>query len=91
MKAAIHPQYNNQAQVICVCGNKFTVGSTKDVIHIELCNKCHPFYTGERIDKFNKKQEKAKVYQATVTKKKEDNKKREDGPKSLREMLMALK
>lgn len=99
MKASIHPQYNHQAQVICVCGNKFTVGSTKDVIHIELCNKCHPFYTGEqrfvdtasRIDKFTKKQEKAKVYQATVTKKKEDTKKKDESPKTLREMLMALK
>ena len=99
MKANIHPQYNHQAQVICVCGNKFTVGSTKDVIHIELCNKCHPFYTGEqrfvdtasRIDKFTKKQEKAKIYQATVTKKKEDIKKKEEGPKSLREMLLSLK
>jgi large subunit ribosomal protein L31 len=99
MKASIHPQYNHQAQVICVCGNKFTVGSTKDVIHIELCNKCHPFYTGEqrfvdtasRIDKFTKKQEKAKIYQATVTKKKEDIKKKDEGPKTLREMLMSLK
>ncbi len=99
MKSDIHPQYNHQAQVICVCGNKFTVGSTKDVIHIELCNKCHPFYTGEqrfvdtasRIEKFTKKQEKAKVYQATVTKKKEDIKKKDEGPKSLREMLLSLK
>ena len=99
MKANIHPQYNSTAQVICVCGNKFTVGSTKEVIHIELCNKCHPFYTGEqrfvdtasRIDKFTKKHEKAKIYQATVTKKKEEIKKKEERPKSLREMLLTLK
>ena len=73
--------------------------STEEVIHIELCNKCHPFYTGEqrfvdtasRIDKFTKKQEKAKIYQATVTKKKEEIKKKEEGPKSLREMLLTLK
>jgi large subunit ribosomal protein L31 len=67
MKASVHPKYNDAAQVICVCGNKFTVGSTQDVIHIELCNKCHPFYTGNekimdvagRVDRFNKRRAKA--------------------------------
>ncbi len=99
MKSAIHPQYFDQAQVICVCGNRFTVGSTKDVIHIELCNKCHPFYTGEqkfvdsasRIQKFQQKQQTAEKIKATVTKKTEEKKKSQDAPKSLRDMLMALK
>jgi large subunit ribosomal protein L31 len=45
MKADIHPQYH-QAQARCVCGNEFTVGSTVDSIRVEVCNKCHPFYTG---------------------------------------------
>lgn len=45
MKADIHPQYH-QAQARCVCGNEFTVGSTVDSIRVEICNKCHPFYTG---------------------------------------------
>ncbi|CAN5123428.1 50S ribosomal protein L31 [soil metagenome] len=45
MKAEIHPQFQ-QAQVHCVCGNEFTVGSTVDKIRVEVCNKCHPFYTG---------------------------------------------
>ena len=45
MKAEIHPQFH-QAQVHCVCGNEFTVGSTTDKIRVEVCNKCHPFFTG---------------------------------------------
>jgi large subunit ribosomal protein L31 len=96
MKAQIHPQYFD-AQVVCACGNKFTVGSTKEVIHIELCSKCHPFYTGEqrfvdsasRIQKFQDKQKKAQQY--VVKKSKKDEKKQDTGPKTLREMLMAIK
>jgi large subunit ribosomal protein L31 len=45
MKADIHPTFH-QAQVHCVCGNEFTVGSTTDSIRVEVCNKCHPFFTG---------------------------------------------
>ncbi len=45
MKAQIHPQFH-QAQVHCVCGNAFTVGSTTESIRVEVCNKCHPFFTG---------------------------------------------
>ncbi|HEX2843988.1 MAG TPA: 50S ribosomal protein L31 [Candidatus Limnocylindria bacterium] len=45
MKADIHPQYH-QAQAHCVCGNEFTVGSTTESIRVEVCNKCHPFFTG---------------------------------------------
>jgi len=47
MKDKIHPKYV-EAKVICSCGNTFTVGSTKPVLKIELCSKCHPFFTGER-------------------------------------------
>lgn len=98
MKANIHPQYFENAQVICACGNKFTVGSTQEIIHIELCNKCHPFYTGEqrfvdsasRIQKFQKKMETAKKYQEIKVKKKEEIKKQQEGPKTLREMLAGL-
>ncbi len=35
-------------EVICACGNKFSVRSTKKEIHVEICNKCHPFYTGKK-------------------------------------------
>jgi len=45
MKAEIHPQFH-QAQVHCVCSNAFTVGSTASSIKVEVCNKCHPFFTG---------------------------------------------
>lgn len=45
MKAEIHPTYH-QAQVHCVCGNTFTVGSTVEQIRVEVCSNCHPFYTG---------------------------------------------
>ena len=99
MKQAIHPQYFEQAHVICVCGNTFTTGSTQEVIHVELCAKCHPFYTGEqrfvdtanRIDKFQKKQKVAADYQAVVKIKKEEKKRSSDGPKTLREMLLDVK
>ncbi len=45
MKTEVHPQFH-QANVHCVCGNAFTVGSTAESIRVEVCNKCHPFYTG---------------------------------------------
>lgn len=48
MKAEIHPPYYPKAKVKCACGNTFTVGSTKPEIHIEICSKCHPFYTGKK-------------------------------------------
>lgn len=46
MKKDIHPQYFPNASVVCACGNKFTVGSTKESISVEICSACHPFYTG---------------------------------------------
>ena len=62
MKEGIHPTYH-QATVTCNCGNTFVTGSTKEDIQVEICSKCHPFYTGQqkaaqargRVDKFNKK------------------------------------
>jgi large subunit ribosomal protein L31 len=48
MKDKIHPKYYPEAKVICSCGNTFTVGSTKPVLKIEVCSKCHPFFTGEQ-------------------------------------------
>lgn len=99
MKSQVHPQYFQQANVICACGNRFTTGSTVELIHVELCNKCHPFYSGEqrfidtasRIQKFQKKQDVSKEYMSKKTKKKEEEKKKQEAPKTLREMLMAVK
>ena len=62
MRNEIQPKYY-QATVTSNCGNTFVTGSTKPEIHVEVCSKCHPFYTGQqrassakgRIDKFNKK------------------------------------
>ncbi len=63
MKAEIHPTYYTDAKVTCACGNVFTVGSTMQELHVELCSKCHPFYTGKqklvdtarRVEKFAEK------------------------------------
>ena len=96
MKQAIHPQFYPNATVICQCGNTFTTGSTQEVIRVELCSKCHPFYTGEqrfvdsksKIQRFQQKQQAAAQY---VAKKKEKQSSKPEGPKTLREMLEALK
>ena len=47
MKADIHPQYDT-ATVRCSCGNTFTTRSTLCDLHVELCNECHPFFTGRQ-------------------------------------------
>jgi large subunit ribosomal protein L31 len=47
MKADIHPTYG-EAAVHCSCGNTFTTRSTKSDLHVELCNECHPFFTGKQ-------------------------------------------
>ena len=47
MKKDIHPKYYPNARVQCACGNAFTMGSTKEFIEVEICSKCHPFYTGK--------------------------------------------
>ncbi len=47
MKTGIHPKYYPNAKVICACGNTWTTGSTQEVIHTEICSKCHPFFTGD--------------------------------------------
>ena len=98
MKQAIHPEYFDQAQVICVCGNRFTTGSTREVIHVELCYNCHPFYTGEqkfidtasRIQKFQTRSENAKKYQVVKKEKKDQETKKAESPKTLREMLSQI-
>ena len=48
MKKDIHPKYYPDAQVVCACGSTFTTGSTQKIIKVELCSRCHPFFTGER-------------------------------------------
>jgi len=48
MKPDIHPKYYPEATVICSCGQTYTTGSTKPELRVEICNQCHPFYTGEQ-------------------------------------------
>ena len=62
MKEGIHPNYQ-QTTIRCACGAVYHTGSTKQDITVEICAKCHPFYTGKqklvdtrgRVDKFNKR------------------------------------
>jgi len=63
MKKNIHPTYHSKAKITCACGNEFSVGSTLKEIKVELCDLCHPFYTGKqklvdtarRVEKFQEK------------------------------------
>lgn len=63
MKDKIHPKYNEEAKISCLCGNTFTAGSTKAEIRVEVCSRCHPFFTGEqrivdsmgRVERFKKR------------------------------------
>ncbi len=65
MKNGIHPDYTDTG-IRCACGNEIEVGSTKSNIRVEICSKCHPFFTGKqklidtagRIERFRKKYEK---------------------------------
>jgi large subunit ribosomal protein L31 len=47
MKPDIHPDYI-EATVKCSCGNTYVTHSTKPDLHVELCNECHPFFTGKQ-------------------------------------------
>jgi len=47
MKAGIHPDYH-EVEVRCACGNTFKTRSTKENLRLEICNNCHPFYTGRQ-------------------------------------------
>jgi len=48
VKDKIHPKYYTDAKVICACGNTFITGSTQKILKVEVCSKCHPFFSGER-------------------------------------------
>jgi large subunit ribosomal protein L31 len=62
MREGIHPKYG-EAVVKCACGETFVTGSTKKELRVEICSKCHPFFTGKqkfidtggRVEKFKKK------------------------------------
>tara|TARA_B100000686_G_C16235036_1_gene686781 strand:- start:184 stop:390 length:207 start_codon:yes stop_codon:yes gene_type:complete len=48
LKSEIHPKYFPNAVITCSCGEKWTLGSTKSELSVELCSKCHPYFTGEQ-------------------------------------------
>jgi large subunit ribosomal protein L31 len=54
MKTDIHPDYR-QATVKCTCGNEFVTRSTAGDLHVEICSNCHPFDTGGRVERFQRK------------------------------------
>ena len=62
MKPKIHPKYE-AARVVCACGNTFETRSTKPLLKVDVCSKCHPFFTGEqrivdtegRVERFKKR------------------------------------
>jgi large subunit ribosomal protein L31 len=84
MKKETHPKYNAKATAKCACGNTLTVGSTRESLSIDICSKCHPFYTGSqqlidtrgRVERFKarqskvapKKEPKARVKKTAVKK-----------------------
>jgi large subunit ribosomal protein L31 len=67
MKEGIHPKYGKSV-VRCACGETFETGATKEAISVDVCSKCHPFYTGRqklvdtggRVDKFRRRLERQK-------------------------------
>jgi len=79
MKKDIHPTYFTDSKVTCACGAKFSVGSVKEKIEVEICGACHPFYTGGskvidsagRVERFKSRQSKI----STKTPKKKASKK----------------
>ncbi|OGY68302.1 MAG: 50S ribosomal protein L31 [Candidatus Harrisonbacteria bacterium RIFCSPLOWO2_02_FULL_45_10c] len=76
MKQDIHPTYYAKAKVRCACGATFEVGSTKPELHVEICSRCHPFFTGKeklidtagRVERFKARREKAAVAPKAVKK-----------------------
>ncbi len=91
MKQNIHPNYESMT-ITCACGNSFVVGGTRQTLRVDVCNKCHPFFTGTqkfidalgRVDKFVAKRAAAVGY---VKKNKKNIDSENSTPKTLKEML----
>lgn len=82
MKTNIHPNWHHDCVVTCSCGSSFAIGSTEETLQVDICNACHPFFTGEmkfvdrqgRVDRFKQKMQKAQ----NITQKKKKNKSAQD-------------
>jgi len=98
-REGIHPTYYKEAKVTCACGNTFTVGSTQPELRVEICHKCHPFFTGQeklvdtegRVERFEKKRKAAEVRTKKTEEKKKakevKEKEQETRPRNLKELL----
>jgi large subunit ribosomal protein L31 len=99
MKQGIHPKWFDDCVVTCSCGNTFKTGSINETLQIDICDKCHPFFTGEvrfvdrqgRVDRFLTKMKTAEAHQAAATvknsKKQKPADQTEEEQKSYRDLL----
>lgn len=100
MKANIHPNWFSEARVTCACGNSFITGSTQELIRVEICSKCHPFFTGTQklvdtlgqVERFQKKSKasegkKAQKMQILEYRKQKVTEEKKEKP-SLKDLLM---
>ncbi len=63
MKTDIHPKFYTDAKIQCACGAQFQIPGTREILEVEICSQCHPFYTGNekildtagRVDRFKKR------------------------------------
>jgi large subunit ribosomal protein L31 len=98
MKPKIHPTYYTDCQVVCAsCGSKWLTGSTRKSIHVEVCSKCHPFFSGEQarmldvegqVDRFYKKLQVRAEYVETQKAKEEAKK---APPKPVTELELGIR
>lgn len=95
MKPNLHPQWYDDTQVTCACGNTFVTGSTQQQIHVDICSACHPIFTGEakyidtmgRVERFEKMRQSATQAQASQKQAKKKLIEVEDQPLTLKEMI----
>ena len=94
MKQGIHPNYQT-ATVTCACGNSWETRSTRPNLRVDLCNQCHPFYTGEQrivdtagqVDRFMRRLQTSQSQQAAAARRREEqNKPAPKKPSLLREI-----
>ncbi|MBI2415594.1 MAG: 50S ribosomal protein L31 [Candidatus Kerfeldbacteria bacterium] len=91
MKKEIHPPYYQTATITCACGNSFSSGSTLEVIQIEVCSNCHPFFTGKqkfvdtarRVEKFQERTKKVASIKAARPATSKKSKRRDKDTKKL--------
>lgn len=99
MKTGIHPKYYPNAQISCACGNVFTTGSTQKNLKVDICNACHPFFTGEmkfvdtqgRVEKFQAKMKLASDKYVSKKQRRHNKNKKDTSskPLTLKDMLKA--